>query len=231
MIFGKFFSLRKEFQKTIDLRQFLHRFVIAVYMFVFFNFQATVQEPVEEIDIDLEDPEVGKAALMIQSKFRKKDGGGGGGGFFKKSKSPSPAAKKSQQPSKEKSPQIEQQPTVVKTVLVSKHVQPEPEEEIDIDLADPEVGKAALMIQSKFRKKGSIQPSKKVPVTADDVVFPEKSENNKKSGTAVASADFDEGIFSNDSSSNTSSANNSGVLVVDVKSIMNSTPGNNFTMS
>ena len=120
----------------------------------------------------------------------------------------------------------------------SKKVQPE--EEIDIDLADPEVGKVALMIQSKFRKKGgavsffkkaSIQPSKKVPVTADDVVFPEKSENNKKSGTAVASADFDEGIFSNDSSSNTSSANNSGVLVVDVKSIMNSTPGNNFTMS
>ena len=239
MIFGKFFSLRKEFQKTIDLRQFLH-----LHGF-FFNFQATVQEPVEEIDIDLEDPEVGKAALMIQSKFRKKDGGGGGGGFFKKSKSPSPAAKKSQQPSKEKSPQIEQQPTVVKTVLVSKHVQPEPEEEIDIDLADPEVGKAALMIQSKFRKKGgsaaasggsffkkaSIQPSKKVPVTADDVVFPENSENNKKSGTAVASADFDEGIFSNDSSSNASSANNSGVLVVDVKSIMNSTPGNNFTMN
>ena len=121
----------------------------------------------------------------------------------------------------------------------SKKVQPE--EEIDIDLADPEVGKVALMIQSKFRKKGagsgsffkkaSMQPSKKVPVTADDVVFPEKSENNKKSGTAVASADFDEGIFSNDSSSNTSSANNSGVLVVDVKSIMNSTPGNNFTMS
>ena len=178
MIFGKFFSLRKEFQKTIDLRQFLH-----LHGF-FFNFQATVQEPVEEIDIDLEDPEVGKAALMIQSKFRKKDGGGGGGGFFKKSKSPSPAAKKSQQPSKEKSPQIEQQPTVVKTVLVSKHVQPEPEEEIDIDLADPEVGKAALMIQSKFRKKGgaaaggggffkkaSKQPSKRVPVTD---VFPEK---------------------------------------------------------
>ena len=104
------------------------------------------------------------------------------------------------------------------------------------------MGKVALMIQSKFRKKGgagggsffkkaSIQPSKKVPVTADDVVFPEKSESNKKSGTAVASADFDEGIFSNDSSSNTSSANNSGVMVVDVKSIMNSTPGNNFTMS
>ena len=50
----------------------------------------------------------------------------------------------------------------------------------------------------------------------------EKSEN-KKTGTA---ADLDEGIFSNDSSSNTSSANNSGVLVVDVKSILSSTPGN-----
>ena len=143
-------------------------------------------EPVEEIDIDLEDPEVGKAALKIQSKFRKK------------SKSPSPAAiaKKSQeqqQPtssevpvSKEKSPQMASEdakiePTVVKTVLVSKHVQPEPEEEIDIDLEDPEVGKAALMIQSKFRKKGGAaggggffkkakQP-KRVPVTD---VFPEK---------------------------------------------------------
>ena len=57
----------------------------------------------------------------------------------------------------------------------------------------------------------------------------EKSEN-KKTGTGTA-ADLDEGIFSNDSSSNASSANNSGVLVVDVKSIMNSTPGNNFTMS
>ena len=64
----------------------------------------------------------------------------------------------------------------------SKKVQPE--EEIDIDLADPEVGKVALMIQSKFRKKGgaaaggggffkkaSKQPSKRVPVTD---VFPEK---------------------------------------------------------
>ena len=139
---------------------------------------------------------------------------------------------------KKKDPDQKQTPNSGKE---SKKVQPE--EEIDIDLADPEVGKVALMIQSKFRKKGaggsggsffkkaSIQPSKKVPVTADDVVFPEKSENNKKSGTAVASADFDEGIFSNDSSSNASSANNSGVLVVDVKSIMNSTPGNNFTMS
>ena len=140
---------------------------------------------------------------------------------------------------KKKDPDQKQTPN---SANESKKVQPE--EEIDIDLADPEVGKVALMIQSKFRKKGgtaagggsffkkaSIQPSKKVPVAADDVVFPEKSENNKKSGTAVASADFDEGIFSNDSSSNASSANNSGVLVVDVKSIMNSTPGNNFTMN
>ena len=139
---------------------------------------------------------------------------------------------------KKKDPDQKQTPN---SANESKKVQPE--EEIDIDLADPEVGKVALMIQSKFRKKGaggsggsffkkaSIQPSKKVPVTADDVVFPEKSENNEKSGTVVASADFDEGIFSNDSSSNASSANNSGVLVVDVKSIMNSTPGNNFTMS
>ena len=139
---------------------------------------------------------------------------------------------------KKKDPDQKQTPN---SANESKKVQPE--EEIDIDLADPEVGKVALMIQSKFRKKGaggsggsffkkaSIQPSKKVPVTADDVVFPEKSENNKKSGTAVASADIDEGIFSNDSSSNASSANNSGVLVVDVKSIMDSTPGNNFTMT
>ena len=50
-----------------------------------------------------------------------------------------------------------------------------------------------------------------------------KKSENKKSGIA---ADLDEGIFSNDSSSNTSSANNSGVLVVDVKSILSSTPGN-----
>ena len=39
-------------------------------------------ESVEEIDIDLEDPEVGMAALKIQAKFRKK------------SKSPSPAKAK-----------------------------------------------------------------------------------------------------------------------------------------
>ena len=72
-----------------------------------------MQETVEEIDIDLADPEVGKAALAIQSKFRKKS-------KSPKTKSPSPAAviaKKSQphqQPtsaaelpvSKEKSPQI-----------------------------------------------------------------------------------------------------------------------------
>ena len=80
---------------------------------------------------------------------------------------------------KKKDPDQKQTPN---SANESKKVQPE--EEIDIDLADPEVGKAALMIQSKFRKKGgasaggggffkkaSKQPSKRVPVTD---VFPEK---------------------------------------------------------
>ncbi|XP_062608758.1 abnormal spindle-like microcephaly-associated protein homolog isoform X5 [Saccostrea cucullata] len=87
----------------------------------------------EEVDIDLNDPDVENAALKIQTGFRAnyKD-------------------RKSEQSSSTK---------VTSPVPVSK---PESEEEVDIDLTDPEVEKAAIKIQAGFSrfKKAKKPPTK-----------------------------------------------------------------------
>lgn len=92
-----------------------------------------VDEP-EEIDIDLSDPEVGKAASVIQSSFRARMA----------RKTPKPDAT---QPSEE-AEKVKEAPL---------------EEEIDIDLNDPEVHKAASAIQMSFRahmaRKSSKEPT------------------------------------------------------------------------
>ena len=85
------------------------------------NKEAKVEQEVkqeeEEIDIDLNDPEVGNAAVKIQASFR---------------------GHQTRKGMKNKEEKVEEQPS------------PE-EEEIDIDLNDPEVGNAAVKIQAGFR--------------------------------------------------------------------------------
>ena len=88
----------------------------------------------EEIDIDLSDPEVSKAASLIQSSFRAH--------IAKKTSKPDTTEPKEDEKKVEESSQ---------------------EEVIDIDLSDPEVSKAASVIQSSFRahmaKKSSHEPA------------------------------------------------------------------------
>ncbi|XP_014668795.1 PREDICTED: retinitis pigmentosa 1-like 1 protein, partial [Priapulus caudatus] len=96
--------------------------------------ETTKSNEEEEIDIDLNDPEVEQAATKIQGAFRRhtkaKDG---------ESEKPKEAetqiidaAEKDDMPAAKKSAE---------------------EEEIDIDLKDPEVGKAASTIQGVFRRR------------------------------------------------------------------------------
>jgi hypothetical protein len=82
-------------------------------------------EQPEAIDIDLSDPEVQKAASAIQMRFRS---------HFKRGK-----AKENQE---------ETQPEVVDDKEVSEQAQ---NELSNLDLDDPELNKAASVIQSKFR--------------------------------------------------------------------------------
>ncbi|XP_061193150.1 DNA ligase 1-like isoform X5 [Saccostrea echinata] len=87
----------------------------------------------EEVDIDLTDPEVANAGVKIQTGFRAyKD---------RKSEHEKSSSTKSSSP-----------------VLVSK---PESEEEVDIDLTDPEVEKAAIKIQAGFSR---FKKAKKKPM-------------------------------------------------------------------
>ena len=82
----------------------------------------------EEVDIDLEDPEVGKAAVKIQGAFR---------GI---------------QNRKQKKNNVEKPPVVEeKKEVETKEKKEEEEEEVDIDLNDPDVAKAAVKIQGAFR--------------------------------------------------------------------------------
>ncbi|XP_052805343.1 uncharacterized protein LOC128234843 isoform X2 [Mya arenaria] len=84
------------------------------------------QEEEEEVDIDLNDPDVEKAAVKIQAGFK---------GF---------KARQEIKEMKEKAPEPAPSPEPTKT-------QAQEEEEVDIDLNDPEVGAAALKIQAGFR--------------------------------------------------------------------------------
>ncbi|XP_033758760.1 titin-like isoform X3 [Pecten maximus] len=106
-----------------------------------------VTAPIEDdIDIDLDDPEVAKAAVKIQSTF-------------KGLKSRKLKTKQSTQP-----PSYNIQPSPPPPAPAAPPPQAPMEDEVDIDLNDPEVEKAALKIQSTFkglksRKFGAKKPS------------------------------------------------------------------------
>jgi hypothetical protein len=139
-----------------------------------------VAQTEEEIDIDLTDPEVEKAALAIQSKFK----------GFKKGKVAAASAGLNDIPVVEETTKVgaEGEPARDKTAEIGSETLPtdsakmesnpkstpvgKEEEEIDIDLNDPEVEKAALAIQSKFKGfrkggKGAVPSAKAVPAGGD----------------------------------------------------------------
>ncbi|XP_071095770.1 uncharacterized abhydrolase domain-containing protein DDB_G0269086-like isoform X2 [Haliotis cracherodii] len=100
----------------------------------------TAIKPVDEeiVDIDLADPEVSKAALMIQAGFR--------GRMFRKNKKPEKVEEKDPKP-ETVVPEVEAETVVPEAGAEAV----EEEDVVDIDLEDPEVGKAALKIQAGFR--------------------------------------------------------------------------------
>ena len=142
------------------------------------NKESKTEKPEEEeIDIDLNDPEVENAALKIQSKFR---------GFKSKKKattqsetqsSPEGNVNKTKAPSTEIQTQTSPETKAIKT---GKNEQPE-EEEIDIDLNDPEVENAALKIQNKFR---GFKSKKKTDAKNNTKSSPEGKTQTSKANTA-----------------------------------------------
>ena len=92
-----------------------------------------IDDKEEEVDIDLEDPDVEKAAIKIQAGFSR----------FK--------AKKQQVETQAKTT-VNSGKTTVEDEVVEEEVKEEVEEEVDIDLDDPEVEKAAVKIQAGFSR-------------------------------------------------------------------------------
>ncbi|XP_070569690.1 myosin light chain kinase, smooth muscle-like isoform X2 [Ptychodera flava] len=104
--------------------------------------EAKKNTSVEEVDIDLNDPEVAKAATKIQ-------------GVFRRSRQ---SSKTQETPKKDESSA---------NSLVNSTAKPRPklsrEECVDIDLTDPEVEKAASKIQNVFRRSRSTPETKPLP--------------------------------------------------------------------
>ena len=97
----------------------------------------TEKETEEEIDIDLDDPEVNEAATKIQASF--------------KGKKARDEVKKMKE-EKEQGGEAKEETAEVIEQTAEDGAQPE-EEEIDIDLEDPEVNAAATKIQAGFKGK------------------------------------------------------------------------------
>ncbi|XP_041373827.1 nipped-B-like protein B [Gigantopelta aegis] len=108
------------------------------------------KEKSEEIDLDLNDPELAKTALKLQAGFR--------GRFSNKSKKPVIHDKKDEVTNS-------QTEHVEKEVKVQGDTKPSKTEDIDLDLNDPELANAALKLQAGFR--GRFKNRAKKPVKDD----------------------------------------------------------------
>ncbi|KAK3757462.1 hypothetical protein RRG08_037818, partial [Elysia crispata] len=96
----------------------------------------------EEVDIDLEDPATEKAALKIQASFR---------GFQTRRDMGEKKQEGAQESSSTEAPSATQAQEEGEKPAAEEGEAKEQEEEVDIDLEDPEVEKAALKIQAGFK--------------------------------------------------------------------------------
>ena len=109
----------------------------------------------DEIDIDLDDPEVNEAATKIQASF--------------KGKKARDEVKKMKEEKETVASEIEEEAQDVKVEEVAAA-----EEEIDIDLDDPEVNEAATKIQASFKGKKARDEVKKIK---EDQIMKETQKN------------------------------------------------------
>ena len=110
----------------------------------------------DEIDIDLDDPEVNEAATKIQASF--------------KGKKARDEVKKMKKEKETVASEIEEEAQDVKVEEVAAAT----EEEIDIDLDDPEVNEAATKIQASFKGKKARDEVKKIK---EDQIMKETQKN------------------------------------------------------
>lgn len=125
----------------------------------------------DEIDIDLNDPEVQGAALKIQSSFR-------GHKARKEVKSIKSEVSESAPPATE-SAEVTAEPDVA-----APEAKAEGEEEVDIDLNDPEVQGAALKIQASFRGHKARESVKSMKLEGSKTEESPSKEEEPQVGTA-----------------------------------------------
>ena len=130
-------------------------------------------EPTEEIiDINLEDPDVEKAATRIQAGFK-------GHKTRKEMAALKTKEKPHSEPSENETKEVEEAGEYKKT-----------DEEIDIDLTDPEVEKAATKIQAGFKgHKARKEMKKDNDDTKNDMNEPKEDTNEKED---LADIDLDD---------------------------------------